>query len=126
MPDENFSPGEGVPPGFFAWVKKLAQALTIHVLPPLWYDPSSDTIGLDEEDEFYARISGTPAAGTANYPWRQVLAIGGGGWTDGPRSGTATVRPIVEINGVTTLGMIHVYVRRGANGKFLFQCDVCP
>jgi hypothetical protein len=125
MPDEDFTAGQKVPAGFFAWVKKLAQALVIHVLPPLHYDPSSDTISLDEDDEFYARISGAPAAGTANYPWRQVLAIGGGGWTDGPRSGTATVRPVVEINGVTTVGLIHVYVRRGANGKFLFQTTSC-
>jgi hypothetical protein len=124
MPDEDFTAGQKVPAGFFAWVKKLAQALVIHVLPPLHYDPSSDTISLDEDDEFYARITGAPAG--ASYPWHQVLPGSGGTWTDGPRSGTTTTRPIVEINGVTTVGTVRVYVRRGTNNVFYFLCDVCP
>lgn len=76
---------------------------------------------------YWARITGAPS-GSA-YPWQGIYSTTGGTWADLPSniSGTASVQPAYEANGVTTLtsGTRIEIEREPATGEWRFQLDKC-
>lgn len=96
-------------PGDELTARWLNDAKNSRELP--WHDAAS---GLESSDagglpairarpklEIWAKVTGAPTG--AKYPWTQQLDTPSGGWVDGPRSGTASANPLVEVNGNTAI-----------------------
>lgn len=100
--------------------KRRLEAMQIHAVPPLSYDPTTHTLMYDEGvDRGYFRITG-PGVGAA-YPALRIRPVAGGGWID-----TTDAQTLHELNGVNTVGLIRVYARRTQSGSWTFQLQPCP
>ena len=101
-------------------LKKRLDALSFHAVPPLYFDPTTNTLAYDDDVlGGYFRITG-PAVGSA-YPSIRIRAVPGGGWVDGTDTPT-----LHELNGVGTVGLIRVYARKTQAGLWTFQLQPCP
>lgn len=103
-----------------AELRRRLDALAIHAVPPLTFDPTTNTLSYDPDfDAGYFRITGA-ATGSA-YPSIRIHAVAGGGWVDGADTPT-----LHELNGVGTVGLIRVYARKTQAGLWTFQLQPCP
>ena len=78
----------------------------------------------DMRGEFAAQITG-PGVGDT-YPWVRLKEDDVGTWAETTIVGTVARDGAREYNGNSTVGMLRVEMRRGADGVLRFQMGVCP
>lgn len=85
--------------------------------------PGGVTAIASETPRIYARILSQTGAGFA---WQEVLHTGGG-WVDGPQSGTAAQNAAFELNAgsPTSFPFITMLKYDDVSGSWLFQLDSC-
>lgn len=70
----------------------------------------------------------TAVDGAGRFTWQEIAPTTGGGWENGPRSGSPTSDPAREINGNTTGFTFPTNVileRATGNGALYFEADLC-
>jgi hypothetical protein len=90
---------------------ELIRLAKVSAAAPLFV--SDDAAGfhfeLDEPEVISIEITGAGVAGA--YPWTEQYPVEGGGWTDGPRSGTTLVDPAWEANLNATISSETIILR---------------
>jgi hypothetical protein len=82
--------------GRYALATERALSRSSGATPESFLGPGGHSPRRGEDAPLYGRLTGS----TAPYTWDEVLPVAGGGWTPGPRSGTAySHRPIVGLAG---------------------------
>jgi len=93
----------------------------ISATPPLQISdtPDGPQLSYGEAKGFWARLTG----GSNPYSYQEVTWYGGAQHdVTGGRTGTTSVRPAYDVNGITTLPSGHVdFLRPGAPGEYVFQ-----
>jgi hypothetical protein len=127
QPPSRVRTGEPIKASQFNSLRDWLVSLFVQVRHPLYWNwqGANAVLCLDEQEQFYARI--TTNLGGGVYAWQEVLRTATG-WVDyGRDSGVTNLDVAFEANDVATISAGNrVYLRREeASGRLIFQDDTC-
>lgn len=89
---------------------------------------SAQVVAHDPMRPFVVKLTAKDAGAGSHFSWTEQIATAGGTWADGPRSGTYSADPLVELNGnagITLGGTIRARAWRDDAGTLRFQRGTC-